>query len=135
MEPKFLTLSQVLVIHVDQLRRYGGSAGIRDSGLLESALAMPQQTMFGEYLHRDIFEMATAYLYHLVQNHPFVDGNKRAGAVAALVFLELNGWSLHTSNEDFEKTVLDVASGRMDKRNLAEFLRLHSIAGSLQPIG
>ena len=97
---RFLTLSQDLAIHIDQLSRYGGSTGIRDSGLLESALAMPEQTMFGEYLRRDVFEMASAYLYHLVQNHPFVDGNKRVGTVVALV-----------------------ASGEMDKRSLIEFLR------------
>lgn len=125
MATQFLTRSQALAIHVDQLRRYGGSAGNRDSGLLESALAMPQQTMFGEYLHKDLFEMAAAYLYHLVQNHPFVDGNKRAGAVAALVFLELNGHSLRVDNEHLEHTVLAVASGQMDKRSLREFLRDH----------
>ena len=123
----FLTLPQVLALHADQLSRYGGSAGIRDSGLLESAIAMPQQTMFGDYLHRDVFEMAAAYLFHLVQNHPFVDGNKRAGAVAALVFLELNGWSLRADNEDLEQTVLAVASGQLEKPVLSTLLRDHCI--------
>lgn len=123
----FLTLPQVLVLHADQLSRYGGSAGIRDSGLLESAIAMPQQTMFGDYLHCDVFEMAAAYLFHLVQNHPFVDGNKRAGAVAALVFLELNGWSLRVDDDALEQTVLAVASGHVEKPALSVLLRDHSI--------
>lgn len=88
---------------------------------------MPQQTMFGDYLHCDVFEMAAAYLFHLVQNHPFVDGNKRAGAVAALVFLELNGWSLRVDDDALEQTVLAVASGHVEKPALSVLLRDHSI--------
>ena len=76
MSPDFLTLDEVLEIHRDQIERYGGAAGIRDLGLLQSALAQPSATFGGQYLHADLHEMAAAYLYHLVQNHPFLDGNK-----------------------------------------------------------
>lgn len=82
MDPEYLTTEDVLEIHADQIERYGGSGGIRDRGLLEAAVAMPQASFDGQLLHGDLFEMAAAYLYHLVQNHPFVDGNKRAGTAA-----------------------------------------------------
>src|SRR6266702_1459663 len=99
MAPTFLTTDQVLEIHSDQIARYGGMAGVRDLGLLQSALAQPQATFGGQLLHADLFEMAAAYLFHLVQNHPFVDGNKRVGAVAAIVFLLTNGQDISLSNE------------------------------------
>jgi death-on-curing protein len=82
----FLNLGEVLEIHRDQIARYGGSSGLRDLNLLKSAVAMPQATFDGEFLHTDIFEMAAACLFHIVGNHPFLDGNKRVGAVACLVF-------------------------------------------------
>jgi death-on-curing family protein len=90
-EPEFLTLDEVLGIHADQIRRYGGAAGIRDLELLQSALAMPQTTFDDEFLHGTLFEMAAAYLFHLARNHPFVDGNKRTALMCALVFLGLAG--------------------------------------------
>lgn len=87
MEPVFVTLDEVFAIHRDQIERYGGAPGVRDQGLLLSALAQPAAT-FGEgFLHADLHEMAAAYLFHLIQNHPFVDGNKRVAAVAAAVLL------------------------------------------------
>ena len=88
----FLNLGEVLEIHRDQIVRYGGLPGLRDLDLLKSAVAMSQATFDGTFLHTDIFEMAAAYLFHIVGNHPFLDGNKRVGAVACLVFLELNGY-------------------------------------------
>ncbi|HYQ81440.1 MAG TPA: Fic family protein, partial [Anaeromyxobacteraceae bacterium] len=75
-KPAFLTLDEVLALHADQIGRYGGSPGLRDLGLLESALAAPRATFGGEHLHGSLPEMAAAYLFHLVRNHPFVDGNK-----------------------------------------------------------
>src|SRR6266702_4481030 len=99
MSPTFLTLDEVLEIHEDQLARYGGMDGILTVHLLESALAQPQATFVGKYLLADLFEMSAAYLFHLVQNHPFVDGNKRVGAVAAIVFLLTNGQDISLSNE------------------------------------
>ena len=84
MDPIFITEEEVYVIHSDQLNRYGGSAGIRDQGLLQSALAQPGASFGGKWLHGDLYEMASAYLFSLVMNHPFVDGNKRVGGMAAL---------------------------------------------------
>ena len=91
MDPLFLTIDEIVAIHDDQVNRYGGSHGLRDEGLLLSAAAMPEMGFGGEYLHHDLFEMAAAYLFHIVMDHPFVDGNKRAGTAAARVFLRLNG--------------------------------------------
>jgi len=125
MEPIFLTLGDIIDIHSDQTRRYGGATEIRDIGLLESALGMPTAGFGGEFLHSDIFAMAAAYLYHIVNNHPFVDGNKRTGAVSALVFLKLNGYELECSEYELEKMVLSVADGSMEKHDVGEFLREH----------
>jgi death-on-curing protein len=119
----FLTLPEVLEIHRDQVARYGGTLGLRDIELLKSAIAMPMATYGGEFLHTDIYEMAAAYLFHLVKNHPFLDGNKRVGAVAALVFLALNGEDFDAPEEAFAETVLAVARGEMDKSQVAVFLR------------
>ncbi len=123
MNPVFLSLGEVLEIHRDQIERYGGDLGIRDLGLLQSALAMPAAGFGGRYLHSDLFEMAAAYLFHLVQNHPFVDGNKRTGAVAALVFLSLNDIDIEAEEDEFEEMVLSVAQGRADKAAVTEFFR------------
>jgi death-on-curing protein len=126
MAPTFLALDEVLEIHRDQLARYGGAAGIRDLGLLQSALAQPQATFGGQFLHADLFEMAAAYLFHLVQNHPFVDGNKRVGAVAALVFLRMNDQDIHLTNIELASLVLSVAQGQADKAAIATFIRDHA---------
>ena len=125
MRPEFLTLAEVLEIHRDQIRRYGGQAGIRDLGLLQSALAMPAAGFGRSYLHSDLSEMAAAYLFHIVRNHPFVDGNKRTGTVAALVFLALNGLQLRVAAEPLERIVRAVAEGKTDKSAVAEFFRKH----------
>ena len=77
--PRFLTMSEILLILEDQIRRYGGELGVRDYSLLSSALTMPESSYGGSLLHRDLFEQAAAYAFHLCQNHPFVDGNKRVG--------------------------------------------------------
>lgn len=122
-ECTFLSLSEVLEIHQDQVTRYGGSLGVRDLELLKSALGMPAATFGGEYLHTDIYETAAAYLYHIVKNHPFIDGNKRVGAVAALVFLALNGYDFTAPQEKFADFVLSVAKGELDKADVAVFIR------------
>lgn len=123
MPPVFLTLDEVIEIHRDQIARYGGRGGIRDMALLQSAVAMPQASSGGKYLHTDLFEMAAAYLFHIVRNHPFVDGNKRAGTVAALVFLALNGEEVQVRNTALVETVLSTARGEIGKSGIAEFLR------------
>ena len=121
--PLFLSFEDVGEIHADQIRRYGGGLGIRDVELLHFALGMPEAGFGHQYLHADLFEMAAAYLYHIVQNHPFIDGNKRAGAMAAFVFLKLNGLMLEADESVFETLVLQVAQGQVGKDAIAEFFR------------
>ncbi|MGQ0555326.1 MAG: type II toxin-antitoxin system death-on-curing family toxin [Nitrospiraceae bacterium] len=126
MEPLFLTLEEVLEIHRDEIERHGGTLGVRDNGLLESAVAAPEAGFGGHYLHNDLYEMAAAYLFHLVQNHPFLDGNKRVGAATALVFLTMNGVETKMTNQVLVDMVLAVATGKMDKPAIADFFRKHS---------
>lgn len=123
MDPEFLTLDDVLEVHGDQIERYGGTLGVRDNGLLESDLAAPQSGFGGHYLHADLFEMASAYLFHLVQNHPFLDGNKRVGAAAALTFPVMNGIETKIPNQALVQMVLSVAQGKIEKTAIADFFR------------
>jgi death-on-curing protein len=123
MTPEFLTVEDVVEIHALQFERFGGSAGIRDQGLLESAVAQPQMTFGGQFVHADLFAMAAAYLFHLVQGHAFVDGNKRVGLLAALVFLDINGISIERGSETLYELTLAVAEGRTDKEEVAGVLR------------
>ena len=118
MDPVFLTLDEVLEMHAEQIERYGGAHGLRDPAGLESALAVPQATFGGEWLHPTIPAMAAAYLFHLCQNHAFLDGNKRIGASTALVFLYLNDWELNLPESELVNLVLDVASGVIGKTKL-----------------
>lgn len=122
----FLSIAEVMAIHEDMIHRYGGSLGLRDLPLLESAVGMPEATFGGQYLHDGIPSMAAAYCFHLVANHPFIDGNKRVGAAAANVFLEMNGWTLDSDNDSYAEFVLGVASGRIDKREATCFFDLHA---------
>jgi death-on-curing protein len=127
--PTFLSLAEVLEIHKDQVDRYGGDPGIRDLGLLQSALAMPAAGFGGRFVHGDLYEMAAAYFFHIIQNHPFVDGNKRTGVMAALVFLALNKVVIEAEEEVLEKMVWAVARGEADKGTAAEFFRKHAQEG------
>jgi death-on-curing protein len=126
-EPIFLTLDEVLAIHADQIRRYGGAPGTRDLSVLSSAMAMPETTFDGEYLHGNDFEMAAAYLFHIARNHPFVDGNKRTALMTALVFLGLNGQRLEAESDSLYELVDAVAAGGVDKSRVAVFLRDHCV--------
>jgi death on curing protein len=128
--PTFLSTDDVLRIHADQIARYGGALGIRDVGLLDSAVAMPRQQFGGVLLHHDLASMAAAYLFHLTKNHPFLDGNKRVGAAAAIVFLHLNECRLTCSNETLVDWVLGVAAGSVTKDELCQ-----SIRAALAPSG
>ena len=94
MSPDFLSVDQVLALHEKSTERFGGAAGVRDHSLVESGVAQPEAMFDGEWLHADIAQMAAAYLYSLVSNHPFVNGNKRTGVFAALQFRELNGYAV-----------------------------------------
>jgi death-on-curing protein len=121
--PTFLEIDEVLAFHAAQLARFGGLAGLRDLGLLESALAQPRSTFEGDWLHQDLHAMAAAYLYHVVRNHPFVDGNKRTGLAAALVFLAINGIDTRRPAIGLYELVISVAEGECDKADLAARLR------------
>jgi death-on-curing protein len=126
--PVFLSLAEAVEIHRDQIERYGGQAGSRDLGLLQSALAMPGAGFGGKYLHGDLIEMAAAYLFHIAQNHPFVEGNKRTGTVAGIVFLSLNGIELEADETQLEQLVIDIAKGKAGKNTVADFFRKNSRA-------
>ncbi len=123
MNLEFLSVDDVLEIHDEQLARFGGGEGVRDEGLLESAIAQPMATFDGAFVHRDLFEMAGAYLFHIVANHPFVDGNKRTGLLAALVFLALNGVEIAHSSEALYDLTMAVAEGSAGKQDVASCLR------------
>lgn len=125
MTPTFLTLEEVYAIHADQIRRYGGTEGLRDEGLLRSAMAQPEASFGGQWLHEDLAAMAGAYMYHLAQNHPFVDGNKRVAAVCGLHFLHLNGQTIEANQDAFATIILDLAAGKAGKDDLATWLRPH----------
>jgi death on curing protein len=124
--PRFLTLTEVLLILQDQIRRYGGAFGVRDLSLLSSALAMPESTFGGKYLHKDVFQQAAAYSYHIYENHPFVDGNKRVALAAALVFLDLNGIEIDDPEEHLYDLMMKVAKGKSNKDEISKTLKAHS---------
>ncbi len=126
MTPVFLRLDEVIEIHREMIEQYGGSFGVRDMGLLESAAAMPHAGFGEQYLHSDLFEMGAAYLFHIVRNHPFVDGNKRTGAMPTFTFLKLNRLTLIARELEFERLVRRVAEGEMGKAAVADFLRKNS---------
>ena len=120
---RFLSMAEVLLILQDQIRRYGGQYGVRDPELLSSALAMPQTSFGGKLLHADLFDQAAAYAFHISQNHPFVDGNKRTALAAALVFLDLNGIQLSDPEEKLYRLMLQVANGKRSKLQIATVFR------------
>jgi len=122
-EPLFLTLDDVLQFHADQIELAGGDGAILDIGKIESAIAQPNATWDGQFLHEDLAAMAAAYLFHIVQNHGFADGTKRTGVNAAIVFLELNGYALDWPVDESEQIVLGVAKGELSKNEVAEFIR------------
>jgi death-on-curing protein len=122
-DPDFLTVEDVLLLHEEQLARYGGGAGVRDPGALDSAVAMPRATFGGEFVHEDLFAMAAAYAFHIAQNQPFVDGNKRTGFAAALVFLDLNGIAVADPEGKLYTAMIEIAEKRIDKDGLAALLR------------
>lgn len=119
----FLSLDDVLYIHQNQIALYGGDPGVRDMGLLESAIAQPPAAFGGEFLHKDLFEMAAAYMFHIVSNHAFIDGNKRTGLVSALAFLDINEVEVKTDEQRLFDTTMGVAQGHIGKVELVRFFR------------
>ncbi len=110
-----LTKEQVLLLHRSIYERYGGSYGVRDEGLLDSALEAPFQTFSGQDLYPEDIDKIVRFGYGLISNHPFHDGNKRIGALALLTLLELNGFEINATNEEFAAIIYDVASGSEGK--------------------
>ncbi|HXK49032.1 MAG TPA: type II toxin-antitoxin system death-on-curing family toxin [Clostridiales bacterium] len=119
----FLTLAEIIDIHHDQIELYGGIEGIRDISLLSSAISIPQSTFDGYFLHDDLFEMASAYIYHLCQNHPYVDGNKRVALVTGLIFLDFNGIIIDDPDEKLYPMMMKVASGKINKDGISNILK------------
>ena len=120
---RFVEVIEAIALQQDQIKRYGGDQGLRDRGLLESAIAMPRASFGGEFVHQDIVEMAGAYLFHLAKNHAFVDGNKRVALAVMLYFLDWNEYRLVSTHSEVEELVLAVASGEMTKDQATVQLR------------
>lgn len=124
---KFLTLSEVLLILEDQIRNYGGIYGVRDLNLLSSAMYMPESSFNGDYLYKTIPAMAAAYVYHICQNHPFIDGNKRVALACSLVFLDINEYEFNCKEEKLYEEIMNVAKGEIKKEELTKFFEKYSI--------
>jgi death-on-curing protein len=127
-EPAFLTVDHVLAIHGRLVQEFGGDPSVRDPGLLEAAVMMPAAQYEGRFLHGSIAAMAGAYLFHICQNHPFVDGNKRTALAAAEVFILLNAKRLAATNRDLERLTRAVAEGMCSKDQVVAFFRRHVVA-------
>lgn len=123
---RYLNPEQVLFIHARLIAETGGEHGLRDLGLLQSAVSRPQAVFDGNELYPDIVHKAAALLDSLINNHPFVDGNKRTGITATAMFLQMNEYSLTASNQDVVSFVLSLASGKQSIQTIAEWLRQHS---------
>ena len=126
-EPIFLSLENILTIHVRMTAEFGGAEGVADHGMLESAVAMPTASFAGEFLHMSLPAMAAAYLFHICKNHPFLDGNKRTAVVAAEIFLNISGMQLDVSNEDLKRLCLGVAAGEISKEEATYFFERHAL--------
>ncbi|MBX3074688.1 type II toxin-antitoxin system death-on-curing family toxin [Candidatus Obscuribacterales bacterium] len=123
--PRFLDLADVLEIHESRINLYGGSHGLRDLGLLQSALAQPEAGFGGELIHKDLFEMAAAYLFHISRNHAFVDGNNRTALACCLLFLSINDVEIEADPLELEELTLATVEGHMEKSDIADVLRAH----------
>lgn len=122
----FLTLEQVIIIHDDQIQRYGGSHGIASLPLLESAIMRPQSSFDGKDLYSSLFNKAAAMMHSIIMNHAFVDGNKRTGTVSVIIFLELNGYRLKVEQKDLVNAALKVRHKKWDFDELSSWLKKHS---------
>jgi death-on-curing protein len=120
---RFLELTDILEIHRSRIELYGGSTGLRDFGMLQSAIAQPQAGFGERYLHVDVYEMAAVYWYHIAKNHAFIDGNKRTALAACLVFLDFNNINIDVDPYKLEEFTIALAEGKVDKAEAAAFLR------------
>jgi death on curing protein len=135
LRPVFLTLKEVMDIHEEMVRRYGGRRGIRDSALLESSLTMPRTGIVGQYLHEGLYAMAAAYLFHFCRNRPFYAANDRTAVGAALVFLRLNGIAVSGSPRELADLVTAVVQQKADKDIVSWFFESHAKPLEEGPLG
>lgn len=119
---KFLDKKTILEFHENQIELYGGASGIRSEELLESALSQPQASFGGDYICKDIFEMAATYGFHICQNHPFYDGNKRTALIAIYTFLFVNGYRLTANKKGIYAIIIALSKGELDKKELTLYL-------------
>lgn len=122
----YLSVEQVILIHDRQVKIHGGLEGIRDLGLLISALEMPKSAFSGKDLHRTLYDKAAAYLFHIIKNHPFFDGNKRTGAFVTILFLKMNGAKIQLDQSQYENLVILTAKGHASKNQISQFLKKFS---------
>lgn len=120
---RFISLHEALKLHAKSLMMFAGIPGVRDVKLLESALFQPQMMLFGEYVYKDVHEMGAAYCFHIIKNHPFLDGNKRAGLLIALAFLRKNGIKIKADHDELYLLAMHTASSQIDKDAIAHFFR------------
>jgi death on curing protein len=125
-EIDFLTVDEVIELHDYVIYKYGGASGLLHHNLLESTVAQPALFLFGSYVHEDIFAMAAAYSFHLIKNHPFIDGNKRTGILAALIFLRRNGIIMVVNFDSLYYLAIKIASSELNKEETACFFAIHS---------
>jgi len=120
----FMSVSDVIKLHDMAIERFGGASGLRDSGLLESAIHQPLMMIdFGEAADREVYQLGAAYFYHIIKNHPFIDGNKRAGLLAAIEFFHRNGFGIIIESDILYQIALDTAASRLTKQGLAMLFR------------
>ena len=124
---RYLTFKEVLELHRRIIERSGGSPGMRDIGLLESALAQPLMTFGGEDLYPTLVEKAAALCFSLVKNHPFVDGNKRVGHAGMETFLILSGYEIEALVTEQEEVILSLAASELGRKDFCEWLRGHIV--------
>lgn len=119
----YLSLEEVLLLHKKEIDRFGGSHGIRDRGLLLSAIAQAELSLFGDLVYKNAYEVAGTYAYHIIKNHPFIDGNKRIGILAAMTFLQINDMHIQTDHEELYDLAIDIASSKIDKEAVIAFFK------------
>ena len=124
---RFLTTMEIIEMHDNLINQFGGKYGIRDHGLLESAIFQPQAFFAGKYLHTNIYEMAEAYMFHIIKNHPFIDGNKRTGTLAAIVFMENNDYQIKPTFKDLYQLAIDTANSKLSKQKISKFFKKNSL--------
>ena len=127
MPVRFIPPEIIPIVHADLIKRYGGMLGIRDTNLLDSALAQAKITVGGKFVHSSLYDKAAAYGFHLCRNHPFVDGNKRVAFVVMDLFLQKNGWEIKSSEEEAYSMMMQLADGKMTKPQLSKWVKEHSV--------